>query len=150
MRLFKCTTVGLHTFYVVAANELAARSAVEYQWHKWNYPSRKGAVVNIEALAETGQYPDVPGTNDTWLLIGEDNELFRRTPPMDSDTRRSYWDAIEALIKLVKPDALTPEERERFDAIKDEHGWDGLSCSCGGGWLVGHAYGCPEDTPNGQ
>lgn len=32
--------------------------------------------------------------------------------------------------------------------IREEAVWEGLSCSCGGGWKVGHRPGCPEDqTP---
>lgn len=30
-------------------------------------------------------------------------------------------------------------------AIREESRWEGLSCSCGGGWKTGHLSGCPEE-----
>jgi len=75
---------------------------------------------------------------------------------LSDDERRAYWGAIETLLPLARRAKLTVTEAAVVAEISEEHGWDGLSCSCGGGWLMGHANGCPEsraalkDTPNGQ
>lgn len=65
--------------------------------------------------------------------------------PDEYRTRRAYFDTIGKLLQYAKSEKLTPEEMDDIDAIAEEHSWDGLSCSCGGGWLVGHRGGCPED-----
>ncbi len=66
------------------------------------------------------------------------------TDEVPVDTRRSYHAAIDALLKMVAQDRLSDVERQEFDRISEDHSWDGLSCACGGGWLIGHASGCPE------
>lgn len=66
------------------------------------------------------------------------------TEELPRDTRRDYYDTIETLLKLVSPSTLSAESLARYEEIKEEHSWDGLSCYCGGGWLVGHRDGCPE------
>ena len=37
------------------------------------------------------------------------------------------------------------DEIKQSDYLK-EKAWHGLSCSCGGGYRVGHALGCPDAT----
>lgn len=64
--------------------------------------------------------------------------------PVSYDVRRGYFDTIEKLVSFVKAGTLTAEQKAEFDHLADEHSWDGLSCYCGGGWLVGHRSGCPE------
>jgi hypothetical protein len=66
--------------------------------------------------------------------------------PVASEVRRHYHTQIGRLLKLVSQDRLDEAQRAEFDEIDDDHSWDGLSCACGGGWLVGHAGGCPEAT----
>lgn len=60
--------------------------------------------------------------------------------------RERYYKAIEVLLDLVGPisGALTHDKRKEVKEIREWHEWDGLSCSCGGGWIVGHNSGCPE------
>jgi hypothetical protein len=66
--------------------------------------------------------------------------------PVENDERRRYHEQIGKLLKLVSQDRLNEVQRAEFDEIDEDHSWDGLSCSCGGGWLVGHRAGCPEDA----
>ena len=65
----------------------------------------------------------------------------------DRDVPLKYHRTIETLIELVTPTALGASRRAEFEKIAEEHRWDGLSCACGGGWLLGHASGCPEAAP---
>ena len=68
-RLYQLKTKGYATFYVLANSETEARSMTEQQWEEWGYITEKGRVVEIEILAEEGQYPDVPRDNSTYLLV---------------------------------------------------------------------------------
>lgn len=63
---------------------------------------------------------------------------------MNIDTRMAYFRTIKRLIELVEKQGLTALEALELAEIKREHSWDGLSCSCGGGWMIGHTRGCPE------
>lgn len=63
---------------------------------------------------------------------------------MNKDTRHNYHKTIHRLIELTEKQGLTAVEAGELQTIKETHKWDGLSCACGGGWLVGHAGGCPE------
>ena len=91
-------------------------------------------------------------TGGKWRLSAQGSAI-EATKVVTSDTvprsdRRKYWETIHTLLKYVEKtdheDALTIDEREQIAKFKKEHEWDGLSCSCGGGWLVGHLTGCPE------
>jgi len=42
----------------------------------------------------------------------------------------------------ISSDAHQPQGGD----AREDDGWDGLDCACGGGWKVGHAAGCPEAT----
>ncbi len=78
----------------------------------------------------------------TATLLSETIEPGADLPVSD---RRKYWDTIHTLIKyLDRHGSLTTDELAEINKIKEEHSWDGLNCSCGGGWLVGHMIGCPE------
>lgn len=59
-KLLKCTLSGGGIFYVVDQSETSARERIEREWAIWGYTTGKGRVVRIEALAEEGQYPDLP------------------------------------------------------------------------------------------
>lgn len=71
-KLLKCTLSGGGVFYVVDDSETSARERVEREWEIWGYTTGKGRVVKIEALAEEGQYSDLPEYqtmgNKTWFL----------------------------------------------------------------------------------
>lgn len=63
---------------------------------------------------------------------------------MNTDTRMAYFRTIKRLIQLAEKQGLTALEASELAEIKHNHEWDGFSCSCGGGWMIGHAAGCPE------
>lgn len=58
-------------------------------------------------------------------VVGEDREMEKATEYVRAD-----------LVSEIDP-AAANTDRETED-------WDGLECSCGGGWKVGHRAGCPE------
>ncbi len=48
---------------------------------------------------------------------------------------------------------IIPLENGRYAVTAQgdyEMSWAGLSCACGGGWLVGHRAGCPEAMEDGK
>lgn len=61
----------------------------------------------------------------------------------DRAARMAYHRTISRLIELAEKD-MTATEASELAKIKEDHSWDGLSCYCGGGWMVGHRDGCPE------
>jgi hypothetical protein len=67
---------------------------------------------------------------------------------LDRETRLKYHGQIKFLLKLLEGtddvNFIGQDEAIRFEGIKEDHSWDGLSCACGGGWLAGHLAGCPE------
>lgn len=67
---------------------------------------------------------------------------------IDNDERRKYHGQITFLLRLLGTgdieNLVDQDDAIRFEEIKNDHEWDGLSCGCGGGWLVGHNAGCPE------
>ena len=81
------------------------------------------------------------------MIAPKDTRVDELDEAEERKLRRQYYDTIEELLKLVTPSALGAENLAKFEKIKDEHGWDGLSCYCGGGWLFGHRDGCPEAEP---
>ena len=66
---------------------------------------------------------------------------------LEYETRHQYWKTIDRLIKIAEESMPDAAHRIELYNIKREHEWDGLSCYCGGGWLVGHNAGCPEAAP---
>lgn len=63
---------------------------------------------------------------------------------MNTDTQLHYHSTITRLLALLAKDELSTEDKSEIADIREAHSWDGLSCGCGGGWLVGHRAGCPE------
>jgi hypothetical protein len=73
---------------------------------------------------------------------------MKQMTDLNRETRLAYHTTIGRLLKFAKSQTLTGDEMDEVDKIAEEHSWDGLSCGCGGGWLVGHLAGCPEaDLP---
>ena len=60
--------------------------------------------------------------------------------------RLEYRSVIERLVVLAVKQGLSADESAELSKIKENNEWDGLGCSCGGGWLVGHLAGCPDDS----
>lgn len=63
---------------------------------------------------------------------------------MTRERRLKYHQQIETLLVIIAASPVPTARAAEVDEIHEDHAWDGLSCSCGGGWLVGHAAGCPE------
>lgn len=63
---------------------------------------------------------------------------------MEREKQHEYWNTIKRLIELAEKQGLTAVEASELATIKEEHSWDGFSCACGGGWMIGHQAGCPE------
>lgn len=99
-----------------------------------------------EATGSRGQHP-----SNVYNVLADLVAALRsnlKEQPVASDVRRQYYQTIARLITLARQTELSDQDKIVLAGIAEEHSLDGLSCSCGGGWLMGHAAGCPEASPS--
>lgn len=61
------------------------------------------------------------------------------------DIRAARIDAVYEICAQIADHPAAPGIAKK---IREEAAWEGLDCSCGGGWKVGHLSGCPEALSN--